>query len=433
MGCAKLGEIIKNCRQKYPHVVKEFHANSNLEEFRGKRFFFDVPALMYKYVDKCESIENKDHLYGFLSLNKKMENAGIHACFVFDGKTPAAKRDELVKRKTQRQRTKERTVAKIANMVQKIQEIDSPTKPIEEPKTIDISPNVETPPFQQESKPEMNEEDAELQKFADMVKKSALISKIVEEEKRLERSVKPEYYVELRQLFLDNNISFIEANYEGEQAASWLVKNGFGDMVVSDDYDCLLCGSPVFFQHFQSTKLTPRVIYLEHLLRYLEFTFDQFVDYCTLLGTDFKGHLKNIGVKRAETIIRKYGSLDAFIKSPEGKSMMNKTEGLDEVQYAVTRKMFTDNTFPVTSIHIPNTEPFQNLIDRFNQEHSNISVAVFEHIIQSASAPIVPPSFEKREMEKHEMEDEKSTPGEEPVLKQSRLSLGKSHKRVIHL
>lgn len=250
MGCAKLRDILLKCKKSFPDVYEEM-VNTDLSQFKGQRFFIEVSGLMYKYVSKCASLENGDHIKAFHSLYNKLADAEIHACFVFEGLVPAAKKWELEKRKTQRQRTKERTAVKIANMVKEVQNI-SPSKT--ETTNTSLANSTNTPPNTETttSTDVKTDEQDEASKYLDVIKCSQILSKIMEEEKRLQREVKKEYYVQLRQSFIEKNIPFICATYEAEQSASWLMKNGFADMVVSDDYDCLICGAPAFFQHFQS-------------------------------------------------------------------------------------------------------------------------------------------------------------------------------------
>lgn len=374
---------------------------------------------------------------------------GIISCFVFDGIVPAAKKDELTRRRNQRQRTKERAAVKIANMMKEIEE-SSPQKTIEPPSSLPIDDDKkETASLElkETATAAPDAEDFEKQLAAEMAeaaRQSALLSKIVEEEKLIKRDVKSEYYVELKELFKNNNIPFVQATYEGEQCASWLLKNGYADMVVSDDYDCLLCGAPVFFQHFSNTRLTPRLVFLEPLLQYLKMTHSQFVDYCTLLGTDFKGHLRNVGVKGALDIIRQYGSLDAFIRSKKGQQTIHSEQNnLDESAFIVTRKMFLNDSFPVNNIVVSfdyeERAAFKSLMERFTQETgydlAESAVAtdekkvdrkrpLFEESGDVDSLERVKPSVETCESVKEEEVDN---------YKQARLSFGKNTKRVVFL
>jgi flap endonuclease-1 len=137
--------------------------------------------------------------------------------------------------------------------------------------------------------------------FAEIVRLATLRGKLADEEKKATRKVKAEYYVQLKDLFRKHQVPFMTAAYEAEQAGSWLVKNGFANVIVSDDYDCLLCGAPSFFQHFHSNKkfCTQRLVHLAPLLKHLNFTHAQFIDFCILTGTDFGGHLPGIGIDRA--------------------------------------------------------------------------------------------------------------------------------------
>lgn len=182
---------------------------------------------------------------------------------------------------------------------------------------------------------------------------------------------------------------------------------------------------------------------LQPLLKFLGYTYDQFVDFCILLGTDFKGHLDRFGEKKARDTINQYGSLEKFIKSPEGKAIMRlEVNQLEESDFVVTKRMFVDDTFPVSEVCISGQPSaiFSDLIKRFEEERSKPIFEFAQAKAEFAQTEFVKDEphtmdfekvekFQKRERE-FEFDDGVTNT---TALKQTRLSLGKNHKRVIHL
>jgi len=324
MGVPSLGKILKQC----PEAWEEIPDEKLSERFSGQIFLFDAPAMMHRFVNKCDTIENNEHLECFIRLWEHMRTLGIESAFIFDGKQTMAKHDEIVKRVESKQRSMSKAQEKVKNYQKELTELEK--------KTGDPEPL---------ASPEID--------FAAMARMSTLKGLLVEETKKAVRRVLPRYYVELKEMFRKREIPFMTAHYEAEQAGSWLVKNGLANVIVSDDYDCLVCGAPFFFQHFHSTQRPQRLIYLDPLIKHLGFTTHlQFVDYCILAGTDFPGRLPGVGPVNAQRLMKKHGSIDALLASPDGKKFLT-PEGATPTTHRVAQRMFLNDAFPLSSGEIP--------------------------------------------------------------------------------
>ena len=60
-------------------------------------------------------------------------------------------------------------------------------------------------------------------------------------------------------------------------------------------------------------------ISLEKVLQGLEFTMDQFIDLCILLGCDYCDSIRGIGPSRAVQLLRDHGSIEEVLKSLDSK------------------------------------------------------------------------------------------------------------------
>ena len=117
-------------------------------------------------------------------------------------------------------------------------------------------------------------------------------------------------------------IPYVQAPCEGEAQASYMVKKGDAFAVGSQDFDCLLLGTPVLVRNLTSSgrrklpgkeayaKVYPNQIRLEHNLKILGIKQHQLVDMAILIGTDFNDGIKGIGPKRSLNLIKKNGNVE---------------------------------------------------------------------------------------------------------------------------
>jgi len=146
----------------------------------------------------------------------------------------------------------------------------------------------------------------------------------------------------------------IQAPSEGEAQASYMVKKGDAFAAGSQDYDCLLVGSPVIIRNLTSsvkrklpgkqayTKINPEQIRLKPNLKLLGITQKQLVDMAVLIGTDFNEGIKGIGPKKSLGIIKKMGNLEnVFAKMDEDANMLTFDE-INEIRRIFLKPNVTD-------------------------------------------------------------------------------------------
>ncbi|UCD12986.1 MAG: flap endonuclease-1 [Thermoplasmatales archaeon] len=117
-------------------------------------------------------------------------------------------------------------------------------------------------------------------------------------------------------------IPYIQAPSEGEAQASYLVKKGDAHAVGSQDFDCLLFGSPILIRNLTSSgrrklpnkkayvKVTPELIRLKPSLKSLNILQKQLVDMAILIGTDYNEGIKGYGSKKSLKLIKKAGNVE---------------------------------------------------------------------------------------------------------------------------
>jgi len=127
---------------------------------------------------------------------------------------------------------------------------------------------------------------------------------------------------ETKQLLSALGIPYVQAPGEGEAQACHMVKKGDAFAVGSQDYDCLLVGSPITIRNLTSSgkrklpgkeaykKVSIRQIRLNENLEQLEICQEQLVDMAILIGTDFNPGIHGIGPKRSLSLIKKHGTIE---------------------------------------------------------------------------------------------------------------------------
>jgi len=120
-------------------------------------------------------------------------------------------------------------------------------------------------------------------------------------------------------------IPYIKAPSEGESQASYMVRKNDSYAVGSQDFDCLLVGSPILIRNLTSssrrklpgkkayTKINPELIRLKPNLKKLGISHKQLVDMAILIGTDYNEGIKGIGPKTSLKLIKNNGNAENAI------------------------------------------------------------------------------------------------------------------------
>ena len=113
-------------------------------------------------------------------------------------------------------------------------------------------------------------------------------------------------------------IPYVQSFGEGEAQASYMVANGDAWAVASQDYDCLLFGSPKIIRNLTMSGNLSDLEYLElnKVLNKLELTRQQLIDIAILVGTDFNTGVKGIGAKTGLKIAKE-STLEDYLKEKD--------------------------------------------------------------------------------------------------------------------
>lgn len=194
------------------------------------------------------------HLVGLLYRNINFLENDIKAVYVFDGKSPDLKLDEIKKRKARKMEAEN-------NLKDAIQKGDKDS-------VIKYSKQTST-----------------------------VSTKMIEESKKL-----IEYM----------GIPSIQAPGEGEAQAAYMSINGDVFACASQDYDSVLFGSEKLLLNFSSPRknIALQIVVLQEMLESLGIVREQLVDIAILIGNDFCSGIKGIGQITALDLVKEYGDIN---------------------------------------------------------------------------------------------------------------------------
>jgi len=189
-------------------------------------------------------------------------------------------------------------------------------------------------------------------------------------------------------------IPFIQAPQEGEAQASYMVKKGDAYAVGSQDYDCLLIGSPVLVRNLTSSgrrklpgkeayaKTFPRQIRLKTNLKILGLKHKQLVDMAILIGTDFNDGIHGIGPKKSLDLIKKNGNVENALATIGAKNAPS-FEEINEIRNIFLNPEVTDD-YNLIWPGADNEKVLKILCDRhhFKSEHVESVLAKFGNVSQ---------------------------------------------------
>lgn len=285
--------LSKFLRDKYPQVIEVCH----LSEFAYKKIAVDLSVYLYKYM----AVNNKNSrpnawLQSFLSLVSVLRKNNIHCIFIYDGKAPKQKEKEQQRRKDDRDKRE-----------LKMHELE----------------------IAMDNYRDFGRIDKALQDFID--RRSKKFKKLIGEginmklvEKDVEEylkgnvpSVTKEQVDTTKRLFTILKIPFCTAPEEAEAMCSKLARINKVEAVLSADTDILTYSSPKFLFDINTKDQTCSLIEINNLLKEMEWTRKQFIDFCIMCGTDYNKNIKGIGPAKAYSLMNEYGSLEKIEEETE--------------------------------------------------------------------------------------------------------------------
>ncbi len=246
-----------------------------LQRLRGKKLAVDANNYLYQFLSIVRTKDGtslKDstgnitsHLAGLMFRSTRlMLDFNMDLIFVFDGQPPELKREEIARRRKQRDRA-------LQEMQNALREADY------------------------------------VRAFSKAVSASRLTRSMIEDAKKLLTLL---------------GIPHIQAPSEAEAQTAHMAIQGDVWAASSKDYDTLLFGAPRMLRfltlhgkEFLPSKgttrpLKPELITLSELLSHHKISRPQLIDLAILVGTDYNDGIKGVGPKTALKLIKEYGRIE---------------------------------------------------------------------------------------------------------------------------
>jgi flap endonuclease-1 len=149
-------------------------------------------------------------------------------------------------------------------------------------------------------------------------------------------------------------IPYVQAPSDGEAQASYMVKKGVAYAVGSQDFDCLLFGSPRLVRNLTSSgrrklpgkkayiKINPELIRLMPCLKSLGILQKQLIDIAILIGTDFNEGVKGYGPMKSLKLIKKTGNVENALATI-GDENIPTLEEIEEIRRIFLEPTVTDD------------------------------------------------------------------------------------------
>jgi 5'-3' exonuclease len=291
--------LSKYLRDNYGNVFKHIH----LSEFRYKKIAIDISLYMCNY----KVLYDEDWLKAFVKLVSCLRENEIHCVFIYDTGYPPEKEAEKKKRIEDRKKIEEKIhrIEEAIEFYHSSGEISQELIDFQTKKKISIRTLSKT--------------------------KGINIQGIEFELRKMKRqcfTIKPEDYATTKALFDILDVPYFHAPVEAETMCSDLCITSKVDAVLSEDTDVLAYGAPVLLTKINTANSTCIQINYDKVLKEMEMTSDQFLDFCIMCGTDYNKNIFKIGPKKAEILIKKFNSIEGV--RDEGKldvSILNHIRG----------------------------------------------------------------------------------------------------------
>ncbi|VDK61293.1 unnamed protein product [Anisakis simplex] len=263
---------------------------NEIKNYFGRIVAIDASMCLYQFLIAVrqggnqlqdESGETTSHLMGMFYRTVRMITNGIKPVYVFDGKPPEMKSEELVKRAERR---------------------------------------------------------AEAEKqLADAKEKGDTIA--VEKFDRRLVKVTKEQNEESKKLLRLMGVPVVEAPCEAEAQCAALVRSGKVFATATEDMDALAFGTKILLRQLTASemkKLPVKEINLDQVLKDFEMDMPQFVDLCILLGCDYTKTIRGIGPKKAFELIQKHKTIENVLENIDTE----KYPVPENWQYEEARRLF---------------------------------------------------------------------------------------------
>lgn len=326
MGIKGLHTFLRN---NFPEIYRKVP----LSHYAEQKVAIDVMGYLYKFM----IINPQKWFDSMVYLVCALRKWRIHPVFIFDGEAPP----EKMKERQRRHQAK----GKIADRHREL------SQALEEYRTTGTVLAILEKEMKNHSIPSL------LHPGSVNIDERAIEKRLTEIDAQMV-SITPADLTLLHQLFEVMEVPFFQASGEAETLCAQLALSGQVEAVISTDTDVLAYGTPHFIHHFDTFREECSFLELEKVLSAMEFTLEQFRDFCIMCGCDYNQNIHRIGPTTAYRLLQRHGSLEEVLIALD-----NGSRDLSVLNHLRCRQLFTP---PETSLEVPpSTYPDLATVKRF--------------------------------------------------------------------
>lgn len=279
MGIQNFHQFMK---KKAPNVYKTV----SFSNYTGQPIAVDVSGLIFKFkvLNPSKWLDSFSYLILAFRRNK------IHPIFVFDGCAPVDKDDEKSRRNQQRQNA----VEKLYNLRESLDNYYSTGEASEILIETMNKLNTNAPPS--------------------LTQNVKINSNLIEQKyEQLESQIvkmSHQDMEDLRNLFNLFGVQYTTSQGEAETLCASLAIDGKVAGVVTNDSDICAYGVKKFLYEVNGMNETFTEIDYDEILKTLELTSSEFLDFCIMCGCDYNKNIPKVGPVGAYNLIKQYKSID---------------------------------------------------------------------------------------------------------------------------
>ena len=350
MGIKDLNTYLKKTT---PECLERVHMST----LSGKKVAIDTSIYFYKFLYK-----NPRFIESFLEQIYKLIKCGITPVYVFDGKPPQEKLNELQYRKGKKDEMKD----KINEITQKLENMkEEETKKLQQiQKIIDESQEKGIPL------------DLSNFEFIEDSEKNQLEEQMGKLQKKL-IYVTWKHKEELKYFLNMLHIPYIQAECEADSICAELSRRNIVDCVMSDDMDLLVDGTKILLRDFNVNSYMILKYERKNILETLKLTNEQWIDFCILCGCDYTKRIYGMGPFKCIQFIRTEKNIETVLEKYVGPNKKYKFPS-EEYKFKEARYLFTHSPFYKeeynTCFEIPNNNENQyEMLMMYLSEATNYS------------------------------------------------------------
>jgi len=307
---------------------------THLEQLSGKHIVIDTSIYLYKFIGEQALMEN---MYLLISILRKYN---IIPTFIFDGKSPPEKTDEINKRALQK--------------------------------------NV----FENK----YNELKAELDKMDEStILKANIMSEMTNLKRRFVRIKNCDKH-KTKALFDSYGVKYLDAPGEADNLCAYLVNTGQAWGCLTDDMDMFVYGCKRVLRHISLLNHTVILYDTTLILTELQMTMPIFKQIIILSGTDYNSTDNPTSLHETIQIYYKYRKMDNSIMVEEGEGYMLQSEYTRFYKWVSENTNYVKNYNELVAVHnmfdlsiFDDHELFKNINSEYNEiNHETLQTIMME-------------------------------------------------------